>query len=606
MTLRSKWMGALISLLVIVSMALVSFVPITHAAAPAKHSTKHVQKGKKSTAKCTKRNKATGIIKYSDDQFPDTLNPAQAGLVVDIETTTSMFDSLFFYNSKAELVPQMATNIPSLKNKEIQNGGRTITIHLKPGLKWSNGTALTSKDLVFGWKVGMDKASGPACSGSCDVITRIDTPNATTAVFHLSHPDAAFLDAHVLSMPIWPSTWPGAWSNDPHAAAAKLYTDTSFNFEGPNYPTNGPYQVTGFSNNDRITLAPMKYYNDMTCGGYVKSLIFSFYSSPAGMIGAAASHATDVTQDYTADQLSLLTKNKTYKTQVVPGFSVEHIELNQDATYNGKPNPLHSPNVRLALALAADKTGVIRSALDLPASRVKSVEAWTFLLNTPKLVQPYADKSLVGQWDPIQRKFVTATGTGQALTDAKKLLSKTQWKDGFTLDWFTTPIPAREASENVIAANWAKLGVKVNFQTAPASKLFGTWQENGILARGTFQVSEFAYSLSYPDPDGWKFNFQSKYIDRRATVHTLVNSNDSGIVDKYLNREFNIGAVNIKKSVRAAAYKGIQVEVNKLADWIPLYFRPQISTTDGHVANYSTNPLTTGPEWNTYAWHFKS
>lgn len=604
MNLRSKWLGALISLLVIVSMALISFVPITRAAAPAKHVQKHAHKGKKKTS--TKRNKPVGQIIYSDDQFPDTLNPAQAGLVVDVETTDSMFDSLFLFNNKAQFKPEMATNIPTVKNHEVLNGGREYIVHLKKGLKWSNNTAVTSKDIVFGWHIGMNKASGPICQGSCDVISRIDTPNATTAVFHLSRPSAAFLSNDL--PPMWPSSWPQAWSGDAAAAAAKLYTDTSFNFENTSYPTNGPYQVSSYSNNDRIVLTPMKYYNDMTHGGYLKKLIFSFYANPAAMIAAAASNATDVTQDYTADELHQLNASShgRYKVHADPGLSIEHLELNQDATYNGKPNPLHSATVRDALALAVDKSGVIRSALALPANQVKSVEAWTFLLDTPKLVQIYADKSLQGQWDPIRHKFLATTGTGVALADAKKLLSHTQWKSGFTLDWFTTPIPARAASEAVIANNWSRLGVKVNFQTQPASKLFGTWQTGGTLAHGTFQISEFAYSQNTPDPDGWKYNFQSKYIDRRATVHTLVNSNDAGVVDALLNREFNIGNKAMSKSVRANAYKKIQVEVNKTADWIPLYFRPSIVTNDSHVANFSNNPTATGPEWDTYAWRYKS
>lgn len=603
MTLGSKWMGAAIMLL-IVSTALASFVPATLAASPGKHASRHERQ---SSPRCKQRNKATGTIKYSDDQFPDTLNPEQATLAVDFETLDGMFDSLFIYNNKAKFVPQMATNIPTIKNHEILDGGRTYIIHLKPGLRWSNNAIITSKDIVFGWHIGMAKASGPYCLHACDVITHIDTPNRYTAVFHLSRPSAPFL-ANDLP-PIWPTRWLHAWNNnDAHAAAIKLYNDTSFNFENSTYPTDGPYQVTSYLSNDHITLAPMKYYDDENCGGYVKNLRFVFYSTPQAMSIAAASHATDVTQGYTADSVRQLATNAPgkYKLHVDPGFFVEHLEFNQDATYKKKANPLHSPAVRVALALALDKAHLIRSALFLQPSQVKSFDAWTFLFNTPNLAQIYADRKLQGQWDPIQHKFLASTGYGTALADAKMLLSHTRWRRGFTLDWFTTAIPARVASEKIAAADWARLGVKVNFHTTPSSNLFGTAQQAGILGTGGFQVSEFAYALNTPDPDGWKYNFQSKYIDRRATGHTVFNSNNAGVVDSYLNREFNIGNSAMNSSVRARAYNGIQVEVNKLADWIPLYYRPNIVTNDSHVKNFSNNPTLAGPEWNIYNWHDQS
>ena len=40
------------------------------------------------------------------------------------------------------LAPRPAPPVPS-------NGDKTYTIHLKPGLKWSNGQPITSKDFLF-------------------------------------------------------------------------------------------------------------------------------------------------------------------------------------------------------------------------------------------------------------------------------------------------------------------------------------------------------------------------------------------------------------------------------------------------------------------------
>ncbi len=606
MIVRSKWLGLLISALVIASMAVVGFGSGALAAAPGKHAAKHASKSANKSAQCKTRNKPRGIIKYSDDQFPDTLSPYTAGLVVDVETLNGTSEGLFLFNSHGKFVTDMATVMPTAKNGGVTNGGRTYTVHLKKGLKWSDGQSLTAKDFVFGFKVGSDSASGPYCLGSCDIISRIDTPNQYTLVYHLKSPVAPFLTNDL--PPLVPTSWPNAWSNDPHAAAEKLYQDTSYNFEGPSYPTNGAYQVTSFVNNDRVVLTPMKYYNVMNCGAYLSQAIFAFYATKAAMIAAAASHQTDVTQDYTADDLSLLSQHKNaYTLSTIPGFSVEHLEMNQDATYNGKPNPLHSANVRLAIALALDKFGIIRSALGLSPAQAKSVEAWTFQLDTKALKGPYADSKLIGQWDPVTHKFVTNTGSGKALADAKKLLAATQWKNGFSLDWYTTSDnPARQASEAVAVSNLKRIGITVNGNFEPASKLFGSYKAGGTLATGGFQMAEFAYSSSTPDPDGWKFNFQSQYISRTDPIHSPADANDSGIRDSLLTREFNVGFHSVKSSARKNAYYAVETEVNKLADWIPLYFRPAIATYDNKSKTFTNNPLDTGPEWNMFAWKLAS
>jgi ABC-type transport system substrate-binding protein len=77
-------------------------------------------------------------------------------------------------------------------------------------------------------------------------------------------------------------------------------------------------------------------------------------------------------------------------------------------------------------------------------------------------------------------------------------------------------------------------------------------------------------------------------------------------VDPVIDRAFTAGSRTLNSAVRQNNYNAIQVEVNKLAYWIPLYFRPTIATDDGRVANFSNNPTSLGPEWNMFAWRLKS
>lgn len=564
------------------------------ASASPTHST-HVPKV--ATAKCKTKNRATGIVKYSDWQFPDTLNPYQASASVDGEVYSATISTLTTYNQKSQLIPIMLTQIPSTKNGGVSKNGKNITLHLKPGMKWSNGQEITSRDVKFGWNVDMNPATGPYCKGTCDVISRIDTPSKYVAVLHLKN---VFANAVPVALPdVWPTSWPGAWTNV-QTAATKLAQDQSFNFEGTNYPTDGPYQVSAFARNDRVVLAPMKYYDTMTCGAYIKNLIFAFYSSKDSMIAAAINKQTDITSNYTpADLPTLLAHKSSFKTYNLPSFNYEHLELNTDQTYNGKPNPLSNLKVRQAIDLAIDKVGVTQSALGLTHKEALSIVGWTPWINTPSLTIAFADKAIKGQWDPIQKKYV-APGVGRALTDAKKLLSQTPYASGFTVDFTTTSgNPTRAQEESVIQANLARIGINVNPLFIPASTFFSDYAHNGTNHTGHFQITMFTSTLT-PSFEDIKYRVQSQYIDREAAVKSAVNYNYSAIHDSLLDRDLTKADQTYSKAARTKLYDAVQVDMNQKAYWDILYFRPEQYTADKHVANFNPGPAT--DLWNMYAW----
>src|SRR5438105_1749417 len=70
--------------------------------------------------------KKSVIITYSDWEFPDTLNIFQTGLGVTLLTMNSVLASPLIFDDKAHLQPDLLVNVPSVKNGEILNKGRTI------------------------------------------------------------------------------------------------------------------------------------------------------------------------------------------------------------------------------------------------------------------------------------------------------------------------------------------------------------------------------------------------------------------------------------------------------------------------------------------------
>jgi ABC-type transport system substrate-binding protein len=431
---------------------------------------------------------------------------------------------------------------------------------------------------------------------------------------HLTRLDPALLSPMALvggNMPaLFPRHWAPYWNGDAHTAAEDIAQDPSFTFIGPRFPTDGPYQAIRQQGN-RTVLQPMKYYDDMSCGGYVKTIVYTGYNfgqtaSSAGQIAAALSGGVNVGLDYfTADIGNLTRHSRAFHTYVEPTYGFEHMVFNLDSSYNGAPNPLANVKVRQSLALALDKRNVIERALAIDGKAANRIIAWTPWVITPHLQQPYADREITGQWDPLANHgkgaYTAQTGAGQALGDARTLLAHTPWKRGFTLDFYTTQKPERLAVMPLVAQQWRKVGVRVNQHSVPAPQLFQVWEQGGLLDHGAFQVALFG-EVGGPNPDGLNLLMESRYIDRDQQMHSYGNQNFAGIRDNVIDRQFERATGTYDKTVRRQSFRLVQRELNQRTYWIPMYYTPTISTSDGHVTGFQPSPTSQSETWNVYDW----
>jgi peptide/nickel transport system substrate-binding protein len=105
-----------------------------------------------------------------------------------------------------ELVPDLASALG-----KASDGGKTWTYTIRKGLKFDDGTPITSKDVAYGVERSTDQVTfhtgpayfdgmlnwpsgwkGPYKSKGMDVSSAIETPDDTTIVFHLKSPFAGF------------------------------------------------------------------------------------------------------------------------------------------------------------------------------------------------------------------------------------------------------------------------------------------------------------------------------------------------------------------------------------------------------------------------------
>jgi ABC-type transport system substrate-binding protein len=453
---------------------------------------------------------------------------------------------------------------------------------------WPDGSEVTSADVKFGWEVDRDGAPLPLTCET-DGVCSVDTPDRYTAVYHLPQPSSSFLD----NIPgfVLPATWPGFWNQNVHAAATAL--NTNLPPGSPGFPSTGPYQTVRFVGDRQAIMRPMLYYTTLNCGGHIQKLVLVQYTSVADLVAAAATHQVDVTAGGagffpgpTGSDVPLLEQHpNAYKLWIVPGSYYLRLSLMVDRTYHGQPNPLANAKVRLALALGLDRDGLVRKALDLTRRQIQNLTSWTPWPNTPVLHAPGADRSITGQWDPLAGRFLSTTGRGRALSDARKLLAATPWAHGFTLDFLTTSgSPERYAAAQYLATSWARLGVHLDLHFVSGSDLFNDWDHGGIVVHGAFQVGLWANPFM---DDGGSLDtlLQSRNIPTQSSHDANTSDNVSHIRDAVIDRDFDLLARTTKRKARDTLLAAIQQELNRKAYWIMLWIQPNIATSDDRVTD---------------------
>jgi oligopeptide transport system substrate-binding protein len=91
------------------------------------------------------------VLRFPVFQDPGTWDPAEMDAEVDTELMQNVFDNLWRFDDKLNIVPDIATAVPSQSNGGISADGTTYTVHLNPAAKFSNGDAVTAKDVLYSW-----------------------------------------------------------------------------------------------------------------------------------------------------------------------------------------------------------------------------------------------------------------------------------------------------------------------------------------------------------------------------------------------------------------------------------------------------------------------
>jgi peptide/nickel transport system substrate-binding protein len=187
-------------------------------------------------------------------QAPSILNPYLSGGTKDIESASMIIEPLGRYDQNGNMVPYLAEEIPTVENGGVSEDLTSITWKIKPGLLWSDGTPVTSADVVFTAEYCMHPEGGCAQGAKFDGVQSVEAIDDLTVKVTFTGPKPVPYGPFMGGQS--PIIQAAQFANC-LGAAAPTCTDANFMPIG-----TGPFRVTDFKPNDVISMEANPNYRD--------------------------------------------------------------------------------------------------------------------------------------------------------------------------------------------------------------------------------------------------------------------------------------------------------------------------------------------------------
>ena len=197
---------------------------------------------------------ADGHVNLIYWQAPSIMNPYLSGGTKEVEAASLVIEPLGRYNTKGEMIPYLAEEIPTVGNGGVSEDLTSITWKIKPGILWSDGTPFTANDVKFTAEYCMHPEGGCAQLGKYEGVSSVEVIDDLTVKVNFSQPTPVpygpFMGGQA------PIIQAAQFAN---CLGAKVQECADANFAPIG---TGPFKVDEFRPNDVISLSANPNYRD--------------------------------------------------------------------------------------------------------------------------------------------------------------------------------------------------------------------------------------------------------------------------------------------------------------------------------------------------------
>ncbi|GAC1414442.1 MAG: ABC transporter substrate-binding protein [Candidatus Velthaea sp.] len=503
-----------------------------------------------------------GVIRLGNSDEPDSLNPLLSHNAAADQIQTLLFAYVFRYNAKGELIPEVATEVPTYENHGISADGKTITIHIRPGMTWADGAPLDARDVAFTYRAVMNPRNNTKLRAGWDDIASMRAPDRATVVLRMKRVNSAIVAG------IWGGGGGASYPPLPEHILGKLpdLNKAAFNTAPL---SSGPWTLAAWQHGASLEFAANpKYWRGPP---KAQTLVWKIVPNPDTLFQELQTHDIDVYDG--------IAENQIQKLAALPGVRVEkrltanwrHVELNV------RRPQLSDVRVRRAIAEAVDWDRInstIFHGINLRATSDIVPDSWA----APKIPQ--------WKFDP---------------SDARRLLDRAGWRIGargirersgvpLSIVISATNKPQNEQTEVQMQQQLQAVGIDLTIKNYPASVLFA---QNGPLYTGKYDMS-FSIDTNGPEPDNaglWSGHYLPPH-----------GANTSFLDDPLITSAGEEALTTFDRAKRKALYQREEDRIHELVPAIFLYWEMSSVATNTDLKNFKPAEYDMAALWNSYEW----
>jgi len=431
--------------------------------------------GSTSPSSSSDQPKQGGTLTLSYLTEPSSLDPAIAWNVIDWQIEHDIYQGFLRYAPKSgeagtQLIPALATEVPSAANGGISADGKTYTFHLRKGVKFQPPVSreVTAADFKYSFERMMGSPRAPATSFYMGVvgadqfvahkateISGFKVVDDYTVQITLKSPDLSFLNAITMDFcDAVPKEWVDKWGKQ-------------FN----RHPLGtGPFVFQKWTPGREIVLTRNPDYWEQG-KPYLDGIDYQLSFNPSTALLKLERGEVDVLGDGlpTADLVRVQNDPK-LKQQIFsqPLVAISYMFMNVQM------KPFDNVKVRQALSWAIDRDKLVK----LQGGQAMSL--WQFY---PKGMPGYQDGKVYYGYDPAK---------------AKQLLADAGYPNGFKTMLYTDNVDPDPKLWTSVQADLAAVGVQAELKTMSNNSYY---TQQGMPK--TLTAGSFGWWMDFPDPSDW-------------------------------------------------------------------------------------------------------
>jgi peptide/nickel transport system substrate-binding protein len=479
-----------------------------------------------------------GIMKIAIAGDPPSLDMHQETTILVKIPMSNCYNTLIVFNPHnfPEIIGDLA------ESWESSNDGKTWTFKVRQGVKFHDGTELTSADVKASWDRIVWPVEGTISTKKSlynGMIDRIEAPDAYTVVYHLKYPSAAFLS--MLAIPH-------------NFIFSKARLDEDPNWYKQNVMGTGPFTLKKYVRGSSLEVErnPNYFKKGLPYLDGIKYYMIKDLSARGKSVRTERTHAE--LRGFPPAEADTIKADMGDKVVVRYPKALSHWGV----AFNVKQKPFDDERVRQAMSLALNRYDMANVLGPL-----------TGLETVGGLMHPDT------KWSLTPEELQELPGFGKDyeanIQEAKRLLKEAGYPDGFktVLTNRSVKLPYIDYGVYLVSA-WKKIGVEAEHQLEESA----TWSKNR--RSGNFVILADPYgSAGDGDPD----EVMNKFT-------TGASSNYGNFSDPEVDKLYEQQKTELDEKKRIELVKQMQKLIISKGNFLPGLFWTRIEARSALIKNY--------------------